>query len=59
MTYEDVMTKMDGKIFYSASHGDETVTVKGIEVVGASGLLNLLSTKEDVRDLYNDYKKSL
>ncbi len=57
MTYEDVMKKMDGKTFYSESFGGELVTVNGIEVIGKSGRLNVLATKQDVKDLYNDFKE--
>jgi|TARA_Y100000310_G_scaffold71020_1_gene66844 hypothetical protein len=59
MTYEQVIDKMNGKTFHSESFGGEVVTVSGIEVVGESGLLNLIGSKQDVRDLYNDYKSSL
>ena len=56
MTYEQVIKKMNGKSFYSDSFGGEVVTVDGIQVVGESGLLNVINCKQDVRDLYNDYK---
>lgn len=60
MTYLDVINEMLGKKFYSESFGDEVVLVSGVQVVGeSSGRLNLLSTKLDVRDLYEDYKKSM
>ena len=59
MTFKQVIDSMDGKSFFSESFGGEIVSVKGIEVIGESGLLNLISTKQDVKDLYNDYKRSL
>jgi len=58
MTYAQVIESMNGKTFYSDSFGGEVVTVKGVQVVGESGLLNVINSKEDVRDLYNDYKKA-
>lgn len=58
MTYEDVMKKMDGKKFYSENFGGEIVTVNGVEVVGESGLLNIIGSKRDVRDLFEDFKAS-
>lgn len=58
MTYKEVIDTMNGKTFYSDSFGSEVVTVNGIEVIGESGLLNVINSKEDVRDLYNDYKKA-
>jgi len=58
MTYKEVIDTMNGKTFYSDSFGGEVVTVNGIQVVGESGLLNVINSKEDVRDLYNDYKKA-
>ena len=58
MTYADVINKMNNKTFYSDSFGGEMVTVKGVQVIGESGLLNVINSKQDVRDLYNDYKKA-
>ena len=58
MTYKEVIDTMNGKTFYSDSFGGEVVTVEGVAVVGESGLINAINTKEDVKDLYNDYKKA-
>ncbi len=59
MTYGQIIDKMNNKKFYSESFGEEVVTVTGVQVVGQSGLLNLLNSKQDVIDLYNDYKKAI
>lgn len=59
MTNGQVIQKMNGKTFYSESFGSEIVTVSGIEVVGESGLLNLISSPADVKDLYEDFKLTL
>ena len=56
MTYKEVIDTMHNKTFYSDSFGGEVVTVNGIEVIGESGLLNVINSKQDVRDLFNDYK---
>ena len=57
MTYKQVVDSMNGKTFYSERFGEEMVTVEGDVVVGESGLLHRLATKQDVRDLRNDYLK--
>lgn len=57
MTYKQVVDSMNGKTFYSERFGEEMVTVEGDFVVGESGLLHGLATKQDVRDLRNDYLK--
>lgn len=57
MTYKQVVDSMNGKTFYSERFGEEMVTVEGDFVVGESGLLHGLVTKQDVRDLRKDYLK--
>lgn len=59
MTFKQVIDSMDGKSFFSENFGGEIISVKGVEIIGESGILNLIASKQDVRDLYNDYKKSL
>ena len=72
MTYKDVIDSMNGKTFYSERFGEEMVTVEsGVVVgesgllqglgvvVGESGLLHGLTTRQDVRDLRDDYLKTL
>jgi hypothetical protein len=44
MTYGQIIDKMNNKKFYSESFGEEVVTVSGVQVVGQSGLLNLLNS---------------
>jgi len=57
MTYKQVIQKMDGKTFYSASFGEELVMVEEMIVYGESGRLHLLSSAKDVSDLYSDFLK--
>jgi hypothetical protein len=57
MTYGEIVNLLNGKEFYSESFGGERVTVNGISVVTESGRLIMISSREDVRDLYEDYKK--
>ena len=57
-TVKQVIDQLNGKTFYSEGFGAEVVTVKGIEVDGKSGLLNLISTSDDVKELVSDYRKA-
>ena len=58
MTYQDIHNKIDSKTFYSASFGG-IVTIEGIEVHLDDGRLLVISGPNDLKDLYNDYKKTL
>ena len=57
MTYQDAHNKIDKKTFHSDNYGG-IVTIKGMEVHVDDGRLLIISGPNDLKDLYNDYKKT-
>ena len=57
MTYQEIHNKIDNETFHSESFGG-IVTIKGMEVHVHDGRLLIISGPNDLKDLYNDYKKT-